>query len=315
MKKFTGEIGASFSHRHLETLGLSSLDAIKAFEKLGLTWIRLGCYWNEIEKTTNNFVFESLDPLVEFCEKKNIKVVMTVGMKAPRYPEYYIPDWVLPTPLPRLTTIGEKHKRLTHYLFRFIETVIGHYKNSSAVKIWQVENEPLDPSGQKWWRIHPDLLKKEVQLVKKLDKEREILVNLWGNELSKRQTYKKALDLADIVGLDLYPRHPIPFLKWFKLYVGPLDSKKTIFKISETIKSQKKLFLAELQAEPWEPGELTTSKNNPPSFRPNHFKQNLDYGKGFSPEVILLWGFEYWYWRKTMGDNRYWREAEKLLKA
>lgn len=83
------QLGASFSHPHLKFLGIDPLEAIKEFNKLGLKWIRLGSYWSESEKTEGKYSFSNLDPLVEFCEKNNIKVVLTVGMKAFRWPEYY----------------------------------------------------------------------------------------------------------------------------------------------------------------------------------------------------------------------------------
>jgi len=48
-------IGASFSHPYLEYLKINPQNALKEFKKLGLRWIRLGCYWNEIEKTPGKF--------------------------------------------------------------------------------------------------------------------------------------------------------------------------------------------------------------------------------------------------------------------
>ncbi len=310
------EIGASFSHRHLKWLGHNPLTAIKEFKVLGLKWIRLGCYWDETEKEPGKFSFQVLDPLIKFCEKEKINVILTVGMKAPRYPEYYLPNWLSKKlKLGKLSTIRSDNPLLLNTTLNFIAHTIDHFKNSKAIKIWQVENEPLDQAGKKWWRITPDFLKKEVDLVKQLDPNRKILINQWGNELSKRKLYKETIKLADIMGFDIYLKHPVfIFFNFFNSYIGPLDSKEKIIKITKEIKSKGKDFwLTELQAEPWEVGELSAKGDNPPSFMPNDLAKNFEYGKSLDPSVILLWGFEWWYDRKLKGDLRYWNEAQKAI--
>ncbi len=308
------EIGASFSHRHLKSLNLDPLSALSEFKKLGLKWIRLGCYWDEIEKEKGKFDFSQIKSLINYCDKNDIKVVLTVGMKAPRWPEYYFPGWIDKRPT-RLGKISKNNTIISGGTKLFIDKTIKLFKENKSIKVWQVENEPLDYSGEKWWKIDFELLKEEIKIVRKIDPTRKILINLWGNELSKRKLYKKAIEVADIVGFDLYTKHQIPYLKWFSLYIGPFDSSPKIRKIIKEIKqSGKEFWIAELQAEPWEANGLIFKGNNPPSFRPEKFEKNLEWGKSFKPSVILLWGFEYWYWRKTLGDLRYWNEAKRLLK-
>jgi hypothetical protein len=140
--------------------------------------------------------------------------------------------------------------------------VLGKYP---VVKIWQVENEPLDPAGPLWLRIDRKLLVEEVSMVKKGISDRKILINLWGGELSKRQLYLKVSSLADIVGLDIYFKTPLAsFFGLFNLFSGPFDSDKTIKTIISKIKrSGKEVWLAELQAEPWEFKEILTKKTIP----------------------------------------------------
>ena len=310
------KLGASFSHPHLIGLNIDPLKAIKEFKNLGLSWIRLGCYWNEIEKEQGKFNFSKLDLLIEYCEKNNLKVVLTIGMKAPRNPEYYIPNWLLKKlHLRKLSKIKLDNKVLSDGTLKYLDKAVTHFKKNPAIKIWQVENEPLDPAGPNWLSIDSSFLEEEVRLVKSLNSKRKILINTWGNELSRRRTYIKALKLADIVGFDLYFRHPIPYMKFFKKYIGQLDSKVKIKRIVKDVKKQGKDFwIAELQAEPWEPGEIVTKKKNPPSFLPKHFETNLNYAKDLEPEVVLLWGFEYWYWKKEKGDSRYWKSAKEAIK-
>lgn len=308
------EIGASFSHPHLKSLGFDPLKTLKDYASLPFSWIRLGCYWHEIEKNKGTDDFKQIDELVNFCQKKNLKIVLTIGIKAPRYPEYYLPDWVKErADLSRLSVINNSEEFLTKAVLEFIEKTINHYKNTEAIKIWQVENEPLDPSGEKWWRISPEFLHEEACLVRKIDSSRKILINLWGNELSFRKVYKETVKIADIVGLDLYLRHPVPFFKFFHRYIGPLNSRDKIMEICTEIKKQnKEVWITELQAEPWEPSEITTAKVNPPSCLPEHLLKNFQYGQSLNPKVILLWGFEWWYKQKENGDLRYWNEIHKF---
>lgn len=310
------QLGASLSHPHLRGLGIDSLRAIKEFRNLGLTWIRLGCYWNEMEKKEGQFTFDEISRLVEYCGTNNIKAVLTVGMKAPRYPEYYLPDWLSEKlKLKNGEVITSKNKTLLNATLKFIEKTVNHFRKSPAIEVWQVENEPLDPSGSNGWKIDFSFLQKEVFLVRKTDLRRKILINLWGNELSERGLYRDARKTADIVGLDLYLHQPGTGFAKASKYIGPSDTKDKIKKIIDEIKKHnKKVWIAELQAEPWEPDEIVTKKKNPPSFLPRHFKENINYGIDLNPDVVLLWGFEYWYWKKTNGDLRYWKEARNIIK-
>lgn len=310
------QIGATFSHRHLGWLGLDKFEAIKEFKRLGLTYIRLGCYWSEIEEKEGQFSFEEIEPLVEFCELNKISVALTVGMKAPRHPEYYIPEWLLPKlDLRKNHVMTLDDKLLLYKTSVFIEKVIRHFKTSKAIKVWQVENEPVDSPDQiNKWTIRADFLAEEISLAKRLD-TREILINLWGNELSKRNYYSKVLRIADIIGFDIYLKRPVMLLNKFIKYIGPLETKGRLAEtVQEIRRTDKKIWITELQAEPWEPNEGITSKANPPSFLPENLQSNVEYARALNPEIVFLWGFEYWYLRKIKGDSRYWDAAKHVLK-
>lgn len=305
------QLGATFSHPHLKWLGLDPMKAIKEYKKLGLKWIRLGCYWNEIEKIEGKFDFSNLDPLVEYCDKNKLKIILTVGMKAPRWPEYYIPNWLLKQlNYKKKKTITPKDAVLLEKILIFIRKCVEQYKKSSSIKVCQVENEPLDPSGPNYWSIHKSFLSTEIDAVIEFDKNTQTLINIWGNDMLPRLTHKKIPSTTDILGVDIYPKQ---YAQHINKYIGPRGT-KTLMKhaLSRFIKTDS-LYITELQAEPWELGELVTNKDNPPSFTPTDFEKNLNYILEFKPKVIFLWGFEYWLWRKIKhNDNRYWSGAKKL---
>ncbi len=127
------QIGASFSHTHLKSLGIAPLEALKAFKKLGLTWIRLGCYWNEIENKKGVFNFSKILPLVEYCEKNNINILMTIGMKAPRWPEYYLPEWLLSkTKIRKASTLSTDNSFLFTNTTSFVNNCVKKLKKSAC---------------------------------------------------------------------------------------------------------------------------------------------------------------------------------------
>lgn len=309
------EYGTTLSPRHLEYINVPLKEALKGIDALGFKWLRLACYWEEIERKEAECDFSAVDTLVDFCEQKGIKVLMTIGMKAPRWPEYYVPEWVSEKiNIKRASKINTSQPELLTHTLAFIKDAVNHYKKSTAIKAWQVENEPLDPSGPQWLAISPMFLTEEVKLVKKLDKKRSVVINLWGNELSRRRLYPQASEIGDIVGLDLYLRNPVPYLRFLHKYVGPLDSKETIKTIVSDVKKKKKeVWITELQAEPWEPNQLIARRKFPPSFKPQHLKENLQFAKDLKVDKIFFWGYEYWLQQKLLGVPEYWKEAKGVL--
>lgn len=300
-------LGASFSHRHLSSLGMNTHQALEAYKELGFTWIRLGCYWDEIETEPGIYDFDIIEDLLLFCDVYNIHVMLTVGMKAPRYPEYYIPKWLHHNP---------QEVSVQTACLSFIEKTVQALKHHTSIQVWQVENEPLDPSGPEQHIVSIELLRREIELVRATDPERKIAVNFWANDLSDRNLYGKVISYADIIGLDLYPRQPVKIFGNHYRFVGPRDSKRKISQIVSDIKSKRKeVWISELQAEPWEPDEVVTLKHNPPSCLPEHLLSNITYAASLNPDTILLWGFEWWYKKKREGDARYWNQTIHIIRS
>lgn len=309
------EIGASFSHYFLKYLGLDIFDAIKEYKTLGMQWVRLGCYWSSIESVKKTYDFTEMDRIVESFEGSGLKIIMTVGMKSPRWPEYFIPSWLVKeTKYPKNKIVDQNDVAVSSNVLGFISQCVKRYTNKRAIKVWQIENEPLDPAGEFGMSISEDLLKNEIAQVRRDDNIRKTLVSVWGNELIKRGNYQIAADLADIVGINLYLRHPVKRLGLFNGYSGPKDRLERIKRVLSNIKRQgKTVWITELQSEPWETDGVVTRKTNPPSFLPGDFESNLKYGVGLGASVILLWGYEWWYLKRVRGDGRYWEEAKRII--
>jgi hypothetical protein len=290
------KIGTTYAHPHIDYLGLDQEHSLHEMLDFGFDIVRLGCYWNECEPVEGTFNFSRMKNILDHCEERHLEVVMCVGMKAPRHPEYYIPDW-----------LGKRSpERIETEVLRFVKVCVEELRSYSCITHWHVENEPLDPSGPNGWAIPEALLRKEVELVRVLD-IRPIVVNFWGNELSKRGLLPLVKDYADIVGLDIYYKVPLDRIG----YWHPNDSDRKLKKIIQNF--PKPVWITELQAEPWEAGVNVSDHDNPGSMNPDLLRENFVRVKQFDCEVILLWGFEYWLWRKSMGDTRMWDAAKELV--
>lgn len=287
-------IGTTFSHRHAKWLELSVEQTFKDILSLRFDVIRLGLYWDEIEKEKRVYDFTSITSLLDLCQKHNQKVILTIGMKAPRWPEYYLPQWI------------SSQSEAEEQVFSFIQESINKLSSYSCITHWQVENEPLDPSGPQRMSIRYEVLKEEVTLVRSLD-SRPIVINVWGNLLTFRNSFARAKELADVVGVNLY--YKTPFWKYF--YVGPWNRARTLKQ--QILTCPKPVWITELQAEPWERKGKDFRADNPETISVSLLKQYIAKAYRLDAEGIFLWGSEYWVYRKQKKDMRIWNCVQEIL--
>ncbi len=109
-------LGTTFSQLQCRYIGLDYRAAFQDICQIGLDRIRLCAYWNEIETQPGLYDFSILDWLLAEADRNQIEVVLAVGMKVPRWTEFYFPQWVSdrypPNPPQTLRSIGEEsHSR------------------------------------------------------------------------------------------------------------------------------------------------------------------------------------------------------------
>jgi hypothetical protein len=207
-------LGFTFSQRQADYLTLPWDEVYGAALDLSPTIIRLGAYWDEIEPAEGVYDWSTLDEQIELAAGRNLDVILTVGMKAPRWPEYFLPSWLEERlDLGDGATVSEDAE-IRWRTLDFVERVVRRYRDRSAIAYWQVENEPLDPSGPRRWQIGPGFLAQEVTLVRQLD-DRPIIVTMFvevnpmllvpGRQREVQSRAAMLLNLGDILGLDLYP--------------------------------------------------------------------------------------------------------------
>ena len=288
------KFGITFSHKYLSDLKLSVIDALDLALSMKFSIIRLGCYWSEIEKKENRYDFTELNRILDQCERVGQNIVMNVGVKSPRWPEFYWPEFVKE----KNFSIEESVNRLN----KFVEVVIQELKRYKCITMWQIENEPLDPSGPDNIIIPIEILEKEIEIVRNIDL-RPILLTAWGNDVRKRKTVDFLIDMGNYVGLDIYYKvYNRKFLgkNW---YSKPETSKNFYKKLVK--QEPDKILIAELQAEPWEPEHKAYKNFNNGSMSVDILKANIEKMETIGFQDVWLWGFEYWYYQYSVGNVGY----------
>jgi hypothetical protein len=205
--------------------------------------------------------------------------------------------------------------------------VVERYKDEAIIYAWQVENEPLNRSGPRELWVGWNLLQKEIDLVKELDeKKRPIVLNsmtypnrflrFFTRFMYKRNPVFEMIDLAEIPALNIYP--VIGHKLWGTkiCFWSSAESRSNYIKpfIRRAEIQNKPMWITELQAEPWEPGELVHMFEAAPlTCGPETFMQTFRELRDMKVKTILLWGVEYWIYRAKTFKDEEWVEAGKHL--
>ncbi|OGZ35059.1 MAG: hypothetical protein A2174_00530 [Candidatus Portnoybacteria bacterium RBG_13_41_18] len=298
------EWGVTFSQTFAQKLGLDWKKAyLEILDDLQIKKIRLIAYWPEIEPKEDLWDFRDLDWQIEEASKRDVKIILAVGQKLPRWPECHIPDWVN-TPPPGLSD----YKKVQ--LLKYIETTVSRYKNNPAIVVWEVENEPFLNFGE-CPVLDEKLLDEEIALVRKLD-NRPIMVTDSG-ELS---IWYYAAKRADIFGTTMYRW---VWHKWLGSWKYPIPP--AFFRVKERVVrlfvgQEKSFIVIELQGEPWgnkQIYEMTTDEQIK-YMNFDEFKAGIEYAKQAGFNEYYLWGAEWWWALKQNGHEEYWEYVKELTR-
>jgi hypothetical protein len=295
--------GMSFNTLYARELGLDwqkTYDAI--LDELQVRNLRLAAHWPMIQPTADTYNFEELDYQVKRAEEVGANVVLAVGRRLPRWPECHVPDWARPL------SGSERDEAQIKYM----ETVITRYKNSSAVTVWQVENEPFlgvfafEHCGE----LSTDFLDREIELVRSLDGTRPILVTDSGNLGNWSGAYSR----GDMFGTSVYVHFWNPELGQFRTFLPPW-----FYRVKDNIMAliygEKPTVLIELSAEPWllEPVVDVPIETQFTRMNLQKFEDILTYAEGTRYDTQYLWGAEWWYWLHLQGRSEMWSRGQSLF--
>lgn len=294
--------GLNFSQKYATDLGLDWRKTYLAIiNELSPERLRISAHWDLIEKKQGKYDFSYLDWQIKQAEKKNIKVILAIGRRTPRWPECHTPIWA--------KNFSEKKQQ--KLILKLLKEEINHFKKYNNIIYWQLENEPLldlfgeCPKGDK------KFLDKEIALVKSLTKRPIILTD--SGELSSWRTLSKK---ADILGTSMYKT---VWNKYWRFLTYPFPPTFYYYKakINQFFhKNLRKVIITELQGEAWANAPLNTIpiEKQFRSMDIEKFKNILIYARRSGLNEIYIWGAEWWYWLKQNNDDSFWIEAQNVLK-
>ena len=325
------QVGTSFSPVRAGYLGLDYRSAFKRLEVMHFRVIRLSSYWDQVDKEG----YDQLDWLMNEAQRARQPIVLTVGMKALGWPEFFVPASVTD-----LATLNQGQDVASDSSLRagtlaFVEDTVLRYRDNPALVGWQIENEPFNRAGpQRLW-IDAGFLRDEISSVRQLDHHHRPLIvnafshfNLVFDQASARQGFDlrqwlgfdadsaerdslAVLNRGDVLGLDVYTAIGYQFLGQDHLSRADGDWPDRLARVRELAKRQgKQAWITEAQAEPWDSAQETyidPKSTNPVAIR-SVFENLKDAGYG----TVLFWGSEYWLWRADNGDPR-WIDAIKAI--
>lgn len=317
--KSSFKLGTTFSQLQCYYLGLDYQDTFRQLCDLGFDYIRFCSYWHELEAVENQFDFKTLDWLLDESDRRKIKVILTVGMKAPRWPEFHFPKWLEDHYDTRASGKPiDSNAAIAARTLKLIDAVVSHTRDASSVHYWQVENEPFVRFEITAGRfLSPQFVQQEVELVRKLARSQQKILLTAGIHLpnpqpADDQAFHASRKLADAVGINVYTKVP----DGRQSYLEPTRAYWRKLQIWQHVLAgdRKQSWIAEAQAEPWEPNELVPiSKINYPSSSPSQANQLVRSVAALRYSVVMLWGCEYWYWHQKQGRSQWWTAMQNLV--
>lgn len=281
-------------------------DAI--LDDLGVRHLRLIAYWDLLEPNDNQYDFSGLDYQMRRAEEVGADVILVVGKKVPRWPECHIPSWAREFSISSFQFPNKFEENLLEYE----KIVVERYKNSPALRYWQVENEPFLPFGE-CATVSRDMVDAEIALVRSLDSYHTILTSDSG----EFGLWYAAAKRGDVFGTTMYRRVYNSVFGFVEYPIGP-----AFFRAKEKIirfllqDYEKEFLVVELGMEPWLPYALRDAPLDE-QFRVfdfPFFQDTVRYAQHTDFDEFYLWGAEWWYWLKeTHGDDRFWNEAKGLF--
>jgi hypothetical protein len=333
-------LGISFRPLQAVALGLDPRAALRELLEYPFQLIRLAAYWNRMETRPGGFGPGELDRALDAAERAGKRVIMCVGpVKAFGYPEFFVPEHYLDQPLPEHVLVTpDNQRRLLDAATVFAARVVRRYRDRDAIIAWQVEHEAVDPLGMEHsWRLSEAFVRAEVEAVRAADPDRPVMMNGFlptSTPVALQQRWRTrdqgdslavAQRLADIVGIDFYPRHALASAGPLTLYLDGSTTRRRNRQrarlLDQAAAAGRRLMIAEGQAEPW---EAVTTPPSPArramySCRPEDLIGNYNQGMRWAEEGTfaldgyLFWGAEYWLLRERAGDDSYVRAFARVL--
>ena len=288
-------LGTTFSHKYAKQLNLDWQEAAHQIISLpDLQVIRLCAYWDTIQPARDQFDTSWLDGLITLAHQYDKQIVLAIGRKVPRWPEFHEPVWALESALV-----------LHQALLEFIQRLVEYYHRQQIIDVWQVENEPLWDFGQTQYPIETSVWQQMVDWVSNYTNQ-----PVMSTTSGERGDWPATAEPVDVLGINIYPFVYDEEKSEFRSQLIPADIWQ-----AKVAALDKPVWVAELQAEPWlQPGQdILNPSDWQAHFSLQQIKQNLRLVRQVGFDTVLLWGAEWWLAVKQhYGINHFWQFAHQL---
>jgi hypothetical protein len=326
------QVGTSFSPKRAAYLGLDYRSAFTRLEAMHFRVIRLSAYWDQVEAEG----FEQLDWLMNEAKRSHQPIVLTLGMKALGWPEFYIPPSTIPAGGISTGQDVASDATLRDATLAFVSETALRYRDNPSLIAWQIENEPFNRAGPDRLWINASLVREEMSSVRQLDTHHRPLIvnafshfNLVFDQVSARQGFDlrqwlgfeadsaehdslSVLKRGDVLGLDVYTAIGYQFLGQEHMSRADANWPDRMARLHDLAKQQgKQAWITEAQAEPWE--SAGNSYADPKSTSPQAIRSIFANLKDSGYTTVLFWGSEYWLWRADQGDHRWIDTIKSIL--
>lgn len=296
------QLGVSFIPDYAQGLGLNPEATMDALIGIGVKQFRLVSYWSDGEPTQGHYNFTQLDWEFQKAEAAHAKIILTLGLRQPRWPECHMPSWA----------DNETESQWEPQLENYMQAVIERYKNSPSLESYQLENEYFLKGFGTCTNFDRNRLISEDNLVKRLDPKHPIIIGRSNNALGfpvgqpqpsefSISVYKRVWD-----GNVTHRYLEYPFPAWYYAFLAG----------TQKIFLHKDMVIGELQAEAWPPDgktitQISLAEQNK-SLNAKRLKDRFQYGEATGMRQIDLWGAEYWYYRLVkLHDPSLWNVAKQ----
>lgn len=332
-------LGISFRSPHIDVLELDARATLHTLLSYPFQLIRLGAYWKRIESEPGNFDTDELDWQIDAAEQAGKQIILCLGpLKTFGYPEFFVPAHHLHSPFPEHRLVKPSaYPSLLAAATDFITRLVERYKDRQGIVAWQLEHEAVDPLGvEHSWRLDISFLEKELEALRQADPTRPVMLNgflptsspvrlsQWWRTRDQGDSLAVAQQMADLVGIDYYPRHALMNIGGKTLYLDgsqcPWQQRRQKQVFVWTRAHHQSVMISEGQAEPW---ETVTTPPNPDgqgmySCLPEQLIANYNTWMRWSrPEAplyaYLFWGAEYWMLRNHCADPSYMQAFARIL--
>lgn len=299
-------MGVSFIPSYADSLGVDPQQTLDALLGIGVRHFRIVSYWDVGEPAKGQYDFSQLDWQFQKIEAAGGDVTLSLGLRQPRWPECHMPTWA------KTEDISTWQPQLERYMTQ----VVNRYKQSPALRSYQVENEFFLKGFGECETISHSMdrsrLISEYNLVKQLDPAHPAIINRSNNALG----WPIGQPTPDEFGISIYKRvwdatltHrylEYPFPAWYYAFVAGWQK----------IMTGRDMIIHELQAEAWGPNgkqihEISLAEQNK-SFNAARFEDRFGFARGTGMREVYFWGAEYWYYRKAvLHDDSVWNVAKE----